>query len=268
MAGPSVPNVFAGLTADGVAALDANFTAILQQMLTNTPWYAGTVGGTSDALTATINPSAGLSALTDGMTVSVETLAANLTTTPTFDLTLGAQDTTAIVIVKGDDAALVIGDIPAFGRILLQYSARFTAWVLMSVVTSTARIKQSQILFSGVVDMTLTTDQVLTAAPNLPPKYQITEVDFYSPTNTNLAAGLAAGGLYTAISKGGFAIVPAVEGYTALSASTGAGSLMIADLAPSALGRTYTAALLYVSLTTGNGSAVSASVIVKGIPLP
>lgn len=88
-------------------------------------------GGTVDALTATLGSD--LTALTDGMTVLIEGSGANVTTTPTLNLTLGATATGAKTIVKGANAALAAGDIAGAGhRLLLTYKSAWTAWQLLN----------------------------------------------------------------------------------------------------------------------------------------
>lgn len=86
--------------------------------------------GSANVITAAFTPT--ISALTDGMRVTVRAIAANTTTTPTFK----ADSTTAYTIVKGNGVALLAGDIAGSGHILtLEYdSATFGSpkWVLIN----------------------------------------------------------------------------------------------------------------------------------------
>lgn len=104
------------------------------------PWYVpptggggsliSHAGGTSDAITGTFTPT--VSSLTDGLLVYVYSSAANTTTTPTF----AADATAATTIVKGNNLALVPGDIPGSGYWLeLQYDATLAKWSLLNPAT-------------------------------------------------------------------------------------------------------------------------------------
>lgn len=88
-------------------------------------------GGSSDALTATLT--SGLTTLTDGMHVRIEATAANGTTGPTFNLTLGSTATGAKTIKKGAAAALIAGDIYGAGHKLeLVYDLTNDCWLLQN----------------------------------------------------------------------------------------------------------------------------------------
>jgi hypothetical protein len=82
-------------------------------------------------------------------------------------------------------------------------------------------------------------------------------------TNASTSLTTAAGGVYTAVSKGGTAVVAAGQTYTALTGSTKALWLTIAAAGQDRL----TAAPLYLSLTTGQGSAATADLYVFGYAL-
>jgi len=112
-----------------------------------------TAGGTSDALTATI--ASGLTTLTDKMRVRVKASAANGTTGPTFDLTLGSTSTSAKTIKKGNAQALVIGDIAGAGHMLeLVYTSSDDCWLLQNpaypVGASTSAIDADSIRNIGI----------------------------------------------------------------------------------------------------------------------
>lgn len=93
--------------------------------------------------------------------------------------------------------------------------------------------------------------------------YIIRRIVVVNRSATNLT--LAAGGVYTASSKGGTAIVPAAQIYTALT-----GSRKYVDVALHANTTTnvQTSSTLYLSLTTAQGSSATCDVYVFGESLP
>lgn len=83
-------------------------------------------GGTADAITADFTPNV---ALTNGTTVIVRAGAANATTTPTF----APDGLTAKTIVKGNNLALVAGDIAGAGHWLeMNFDSVLDKWVLQN----------------------------------------------------------------------------------------------------------------------------------------
>ena len=105
-----------------------------------------------------------------------------------------------------------------------------------------------------------TTDQIITIFDN-PAKYIVRRIIV---TNASTSLTTAAGGVYTAASKGGTAIVAAAQAYTSLTAST-----LFLDLTLSATGNASTTVKssipnLYLSLTTAQGAAATADVYVYG----
>lgn len=83
-------------------------------------------GGTADAITADFPPNV---ALTNGTTVIVRAGAANTTTTPTFS----TDGLTAKTIVKGNNLALVAGDIAGAGHWLeMNFDTVLDKWVLQN----------------------------------------------------------------------------------------------------------------------------------------
>lgn len=83
-------------------------------------------GGTADAITADFTPNV---ALTNGTTVIVRAGAANTTTTPTFS----PDGLTAKTIVKGNNLALVAGDIAGAGHWLeMNFDTVLDKWVLQN----------------------------------------------------------------------------------------------------------------------------------------
>ena len=79
-------------------------------------------------------------------------------------------------------------------------------------------------------------------------------------TNASTSLTTAAGGFYTAASKGGTAIVAAGQAYSAL---TGAGVALKCTIAVAQ--RVTSAGQIFLSLTTGQGSAATADVYVLGV---
>lgn len=84
-------------------------------------------------------------------------------------------------------------------------------------------------------------------------------VDKIIVTNASLSLTLAAGGIYTAASKGGTAVIAAVQVYSAL---TGSGKYVALTNAVTA--DVLTAAQLFLSLTTAQGSASTADIYIFG----
>lgn len=102
------------------------------QIQTNEVRYAA-AGGTADAITATV--ASDLTALVNGMRVDIEATAANGTTTPTLNLTLGSTATGAVTIQKGAGTALAIGDIDGAGHTMqLRYKSSSNKWLLLNPV--------------------------------------------------------------------------------------------------------------------------------------
>lgn len=109
-------------------------------------------------------------------------------------------------------------------------------------------------------DFNSTSDQIITIFSN-PSKYIVRRIVV---TNASTSLTTAAGGVYTAASKGGTAIVAASQVYTSLTAST-----LFLDLTLSATGNASTTVKssipnLYLSLTTAQGAAATADVYVYG----
>lgn len=106
----------------------------------------------------------------------------------------------------------------------------------------------------------VTTDQVI-PLPNLPAGVAWAPRRI-SVRNASTSLTTAAGGIYTAASKGGTAIVAAAQAYSALTTAA-----LYLDLTIAAAGKTSLAATqtsLYLSLTTGQGAAATADVYVWG----
>jgi hypothetical protein len=104
-------------------------------------------------------------------------------------------------------------------------------------------------------NMNVTTDQLIKiySKSYIPTKIIVKNV------STNLT--LAAGGIYTSDAKGGSAIVPFTQVYSALTGATKYLSLTLAALA---LTDILTNPFLYLSLTTAQGGAATADIYIFG----
>jgi len=107
-------------------------------------------------------------------------------------------------------------------------------------------------------DMTLTTDQALTMLV-VPAKYVIRRIVAERASGAYGTACL--GGIYTAASKGGSAIVAATQSYVLLSGANTAVDMTLAALAAATI---ITSAQLYLALSTGNTGAFTANIYVWG----
>jgi hypothetical protein len=109
-------------------------------------------------------------------------------------------------------------------------------------------------------DMNSTSDQRIAMFSN-PSKFILRRIVV---TNASISLTTAAGGVYTAASKGGTAVVASSQAYSSLSAST-----LFLDLTLSTTGSASTTVKssipnLYLSLTTAQGAAATADVYVYG----
>lgn len=134
------------------------------------------------------------------------------------------------------------------------------------VLTVTNGSTGSGILRAGVclgrlkgANFNATTDQ---AIPINSSRYVVRKIVV---NNASISLTTAAGGVYTAASKGGTALVAAGQVYSALTAST-----KFVDLTLEAVAGTdvVTATTLYLSLTTAQGAAATADIYVYGDALP
>jgi len=118
----------------------------------------------------------------------------------------------------------------------------------------------SQLLFSKVgANFNSAADQVLDKTWAFG-DYYIEEIRV---ANASISLTTAAGGIYDTAAKGGNAIVAAGQAYAALDAGTKG---LVLTLTAFALDR-KTLANLYLSLTTPQGAAATADVLVFGVPL-
>lgn len=131
--------------------------------------------------------------------------------------------------------------------------------------TLTANIKTSgsvlatgtEIMLGSLIgaNMNVTTDQAIPITRIGSKRYVITRI---TVTNASTSLTNADGGIYTATSKGGTAVVAAAQVYTALTSSTVALDLTLA------VNNTYNVSNLYLSLTGAQGGAATADVRVYG----
>ena len=130
-----------------MTTVDASLTISSGNLSVTDPVRFCTMGGAVDALTASTTPAP--ASLTNNLRVYADSLGANATATPTFNLnSLGAK-----TIVKEGDVALVAGDIhPANGRLDLVFDSSLDKWILMNPIGATKAVIQS----SGYIHATTT----------------------------------------------------------------------------------------------------------------
>jgi hypothetical protein len=120
--------------------------------------------------------------------------------------------------------------------------------------------KQEVLLFQLTsANMNSTADQALTKLLGFT-NFQVTRIRV---NNASISLTTAAGGFYTAASKGGVTVVAAAQAYSALTASTLG---MEATIAAAGMA-TLTTGALFLSLTTAQGSAATADIFVYGVAL-
>jgi hypothetical protein len=118
-----------------------------------------------------------------------------------------------------------------------------------------ARIECGELLGAN---MNSTADQAIPISfPSA--KYVITEIDI---TNPSVSLTTAAGGFYSAASKGGVAIVSSGQAYSTLTtnAANTTGNEMTATLATAGNTTAFNLSQIYLSLTTAQGAAATADV--------
>jgi hypothetical protein len=125
---------------------------------------------------------------------------------------------------------------------------------------STASNTQRQLCSIRAADFNSTADQ-LCVLPAAVTTYKIIEI---FETNCSSSPGSAAGGVYTAASKGGTAIVAASQTFvTAQAIAPTIPNTLAANMATTR----FTANPLYLSLTTPKGSAATCDMYVIGVDL-
>ena len=94
-------------------------------------------GGTSDVITASFTPA--ITALVNGMSLSIRPAAANATTTPTFTPNSGVIP--SYVVVKGANQPLAPNDFAGGGHWAdLQWDATLSKWILLNPATGVATV--------------------------------------------------------------------------------------------------------------------------------
>lgn len=114
-----------------------------------------------------------------------------------------------------------------------------------------------QVLFKLSANMNTTADQPFAPVGATTGRYVITQI---RARNASVSLTTAAGGVYTAASKGGSAIVAAAQAYSALSS----GALGL-DLTVAAAGLGELSVTPILSLTTAQGAAATLDLLVIGV---
>ena len=109
-------------------------------------------------------------------------------------------------------------------------------------------------------NMNVTTDKKITIFSN-PSKFVIRRIVV---TNASTSLSTAAGGIYTAVSKGGTAVVAASQAYSTLTTSALFLDLTLNTASSANITVKSSVPNLYLSLTTAQGSAATADVYVYG----
>lgn len=109
-------------------------------------------------------------------------------------------------------------------------------------------------------NMNSTADQQITIFSN-PSKFILRRIVV---TNASISLTTAAGGVYTAASKGGTAVVAAAQAYSSLTASTLFLDLTLSTTSSASTTVKSSIPNLYLSLTTAQGAAATADVYVYG----
>jgi hypothetical protein len=113
-------------------------------------------------------------------------------------------------------------------------------------------------------NMNVTTDQAIALSEyGLDPAYTKLYVDRIVVTNASVSLTTAVGGVYTAASKGGTALVANTQAYSGLTAATLAIELTLAAARPIIT----PPGSVYFSLTTAQGAAATADIYVFGTVL-
>ena len=134
-----------------------------------------------------------------------------------------------------------------------------------SVATTSSPLGSTRVLFYlHAANMNVTTDQAMTAAGTVPAAW-VTSSIFATNCPTSLGGGLAAGGFYTAGSKGGTNLVGAAQVY---AAATSAAVIVPATLVAGISTTRMTAATMFFSLTVANGGAATCDLYIVGTGLP
>jgi hypothetical protein len=114
-------------------------------------------------------------------------------------------------------------------------------------------------------NMNVTTDQAIPIS--VPSRLYM--LDAITINNASVSLTTAAGGFYTAASKGGTIVVAAAQAYSTLTAAANdaSGSAMSATIATAGANNALDVTTLYFSLTTAQGAAATADIRVFCRPL-
>jgi len=128
----------------------------------------------------------------------------------------------------------------------------------MAVMVPTQQPGVQQVLFRLIgANMNVTTDQAF--VPYLWTPGASFLIERIRVVNASVSLSTAAGGIYTAASKGGNAIVASGQAYSTLTGAT-----IGLDLTVAAVGNGLQTATPILSLTTGQGAAATADFYVYG----
>lgn len=150
----------------------------------------------------------------------------------------------------------ILAALLAFGLCLASASAQFSGNGAVSI-TNTAANTVRVLCSIRAANFNITTDQACTI-PGTITAWNPTSI---IATNCTGTFTLAAGGVYPATSKGGTALVAAAQVYTAL---TGSAVILGLTLAANIATTRQTVNTVYLSLTTGTGSAATCDFYVIG----
>ena len=130
----------------------------------------------------------------------------------------------------------------------------------MAIIVPSQQIGQEQVLFRlRNANMNVTTDQEFERL-GIYSSYLITAIRC---ANASTSLTTAAGGIYSAASKGGDTLVAAAQAYSTLTGST-----LGLDLTLAAVARGVRTGAPILSLTTAQGTAATADFYVLGLALP
>jgi hypothetical protein len=219
-------------------------------------------GGVSGA-TTTIQPSAVTAAKTITLPANTGTLIGT-GDTGTVSNTMLANSSMTLAghsVALGGTQAIAYSDLssgaPTATSSALGLTRPDNSTITVSSGILTATNPYFEIKLTGA-NLNSTADQAITG---FPAKYMITGVYV---TNASGSVTTAIGGIYTAASKGGSQVIYSGQAYSALTTPS---SLLGLTFATGALETSYSAGILYLSLTTPQGTAMTADIYVMGVTL-
>ena len=141
--------------------------------------------------------------------------------------------------------------------VILLFGAAASAQQVFVFPSNAAIPGQAPLCSIRGANFNVTTDQIC-ALPAAVTAWDLTSIEV---TNCSASLTLAAGGVYTAASKGGTALVSAAQAYTGLTSST---VVLPLTLNGTAATTRLTISSVYLSLTTAQGSAATCDMYVWG----